>query len=150
MPGTRSQFVGVFSCSLVLALGLSGCNGSGDGLPRQAVSGTVTFGGQPLATGAIQFVPAGGMGAGGGIVGGAMILNGKYSIPRDGGLIPGKYKVSINSGNATGERPKAELGPGRVPNVAKELIPVKYNSGTTLEIEIKEGGSSALNFTLEK
>lgn len=42
----------------LLVLGLAGCGGQSDAVPRQAVSGTVTFGGQPLTQGTIQFLPA--------------------------------------------------------------------------------------------
>lgn len=150
MPGMRSPLFGVSIFALALALAVSGCGGVGDGLPRQAVSGTVTFDGQSLATGTIRFSPAGGPGSGAGIEGGSMVVNGQFSIPRDNGLVPGKYKVSIYSGNTTGERPKAEQGPGRAPKAAKELIPTKYNSMTKEEVEIKEGGSNVLNFKLDK
>src|SRR5207248_8916889 len=34
-----------------------GCSGSGDDLPREAVSGTVKLDGQPLAGGVIRFTP---------------------------------------------------------------------------------------------
>src|SRR4051794_10320669 len=39
-------------------LGLGGCGGT-DGLPRQAVSGTVTVDGKPLKAGLITFMPSG-------------------------------------------------------------------------------------------
>ena len=43
------------------ALGLAGCSGSsGDDLPREAVSGTVTLDGAPLPSGSISFSPDGG------------------------------------------------------------------------------------------
>ena len=49
------------------ALGVAvGCSGSDDGLPREPVSGTVTFDGKPLATGTISFMPTKGSGEGGG------------------------------------------------------------------------------------
>ena len=40
----------------VAAMGIvgSGCSGSGDNLPREAISGTMTLDGQPLATGNIH------------------------------------------------------------------------------------------------
>jgi hypothetical protein len=68
-----------------VALGLAvGCSGSGDDLPREPVSGTVTLDNQPLASGTISFIPVAGQGGGGGT-----ITDGKFSIAREGGLVPG-------------------------------------------------------------
>ncbi len=83
-----------------LSLGLpvlpaGGC-ASGDGLPRQEVWGKVTFDGQPLASGTIQFQPAGNN-EGEVVSGGSVINGGSYRIKRDAGLVPGNYKVLIVS-----------------------------------------------------
>lgn len=51
MPGIRSQSFGFGCFSFALLLAMSGCGEAGDGLPRQAVSGTVMFDGQLLASG---------------------------------------------------------------------------------------------------
>lgn len=146
MPGIRSQTLGFGCFSFALILTVSGCGEAGDGLPRQAVSGTVMFDGQLLASGTIRFSPV----SGSGTEGGSLIREGQFSIPREQGLVPGNYKVSVYSGNTTGERPKAEMGPGRAPKIAKEMIPSKYNSMTKEEVEIKGGGSNVLTFKLEK
>src|SRR6476646_606329 len=76
-----------------LALNLPGC-GASDELPRQAVSGTVTFAGKPLEAGLIMFLPEGAEVA---TQGGGPLVAGKYAIARDAGLVPGKYKVTISS-----------------------------------------------------
>ena len=121
----------------------AGCSGTGDDLPREAVSGTVTLDGQSLANGAIQFTPTGN----GTTSGGSPITGGKYSIDREHGLVPGSYKVTVNAASKTTEAPK-QADPGR-PNRserAKELIPAKYNAQTTLTAEVKKGGSNDLQF----
>jgi len=134
--------------SLVLAaFGLAvGCSGSGDDLPRQPVSGTVTLDNQPLASGTISFIPASGSGGGGGT-----ITDGKFSIGREGGLVPGSYNVAINAAATQGEQTKPKMAGGtrKESQLAKELIPAKYNANTELKAEIKKGGNNDLKFTLE-
>jgi hypothetical protein len=132
-----------------VATGLAaiGCSASSDDLPREAVSGTITLDGQPIAGGSIQFAPAADS-VGPQVGGGSPIANGQFSIPRENGLVPGAYKVSINAGDA--KREEQTKGPVRKGlGLAKELIPAKYNSQTTLSAEIKKGGSDNLNFELE-
>ncbi len=122
-----------------------GCSGSDDGLPREAVSGTVTLDGKPLASGTISFSPKGG-----GTAGGGDIKEGSFSIAREVGLLPGNYGVAIYASDrpAGQERPK-QAGGLKEFKVAKELIPTKYNSESKLTAEIKKGGGNSLQFALE-
>src|SRR5262249_54495418 len=78
---------------LVLLTSVAGCGG-GDNLPRQEVNGSVTIDGKPLVRGLITFVPTS---AEVSTQGGGPVLEGKFSIPRMQGLVPGKYKVVISS-----------------------------------------------------
>jgi hypothetical protein len=139
-----------FSLALLLAavLAAPGCAGSEDDLPREAVSGTVTLDGKPLADGSIQFTPA--TNAGGTAVGGgSTIENGRFSIAREKGLVPGSYKVAISAADQK-KRDEPTKGPvNKRSGLAKELIPAKYNSQTTLTAEIKKGGSDDLKFDLQ-
>jgi hypothetical protein len=138
--------------TLVLAVGLvlTGCSGGGDDLPREPVSGTVTLGGQPLADGVIQFNPVGGAtSVGNPVSGGAQIKGGQFSIPRDTGLVPGNYNVAIYSAEKRDRTKPAQVGGGKVTELAKELIPAKYNSQTELKAEIKKGVPSNFTFSLE-
>jgi hypothetical protein len=135
---------------LVLAAGLlaAGCSG-GDDLPREPVSGTVTLDNQPLADGVIQFTPAEKAATGPSAVpGGGEIKGGKFSIPRDRGLVPGKYNVAINSAEKSERTKPQQVGGGKV-DLPKELIPAEYNSATKLTAEVKRGGSNDFTFTLE-
>jgi hypothetical protein len=133
-----------------VAVGLAaiGCSGSSsDDLPREAVSGTVTLDGKPLVDGSIQFAPAADS-VGPQVGGGSPIADGQFSISRENGLVPGAYKVSINAGDA--KREEQAKGPVRKGlGLAKELIPAKYNSQTTLSAEVNKGGSDNLNFDLQ-
>src|SRR5262249_36161251 len=74
---------------------------SADNVPREAVSGSVSIDGNPLKSGAITFVPNGPDIPS---QGGTPVVDGKYSIPRAQGLVPGKYKVVISSGEGTPEK----------------------------------------------
>ena len=60
----------------LISLVAVGCNdGGGDDLPREPISGTVSYDGKPLANGTIQFQPATqaeGMAAGGMVVDGPL------------------------------------------------------------------------------
>jgi hypothetical protein len=139
----RLRFSILVFCSLGLA---AGCTGSGDDLPREAVSGTVTLDNEPLANGTITFIPAAGAGGGGGTIAG-----GTFSIGREGGLVPGSYNVAIYASAKGGDQTKPQQvgGTKKEAQVAKELIPAKYNSQTELKCEIKKGGGNDLKFTLQ-
>jgi hypothetical protein len=142
---------------LILAavvLAMAGCSGSGDDLPREAVSGTVTLDSQPLADGTITFAPQA-QGSTGGFAtpGGAMIKDGKFYIAREVGMVPGTYSVAIYSAGKRGNGTKpAQPGGGgnKGTDVAPETIPAKYNSRTELKAEIQKGGSiDTLKFELK-
>jgi hypothetical protein len=124
----------------VFFLVLVGC-GKGDGF--QSVSGSVTFGGQPIEEGAIQFFTAGPSPY---PVAGAMIKEGKYMVPADHGLKPGNYGVRISSTiKAKNTGPAAEMNPF----IAKELIPAHYNTQSTLSIDIAAGANDNADFHLK-
>ena len=128
-------------CGLLL---LAGCGG--DPMGRQAVSGTVLFKGQPLDQGRIQFIPV----EKGPTESGATIENGKFTIPRDTGLVPGTYKVSVFSYDQKGAKVQSEEIPGDPGNTQfKERIPAKYNDQTTLTAEVKKGGSNNFEFKID-
>jgi hypothetical protein len=126
----------------------AGCSGSRDDLPREPVSGSVTLDGQPLAEGAIQFTPAGGS-EGRQTSATVEVANGEFSIPRADGLVPGSYKVSISAVPVKRDtHVKATIGKKKAAP-AKELIPAKYNTKSTLTEEIKRGGASGLKYALQ-
>lgn len=74
---------------------LAGCGQQDDGVERYPVSGSVTIGGQPVATGQIIFQPDGAAGNSG-APGHAKIVAGKYDTAQDGkGTIGGPHIVRI-------------------------------------------------------
>jgi hypothetical protein len=130
-------------------LAAAGCSADvGDGLPREYVAGVVTLDGQPLAEGLIHFRPE----TKGPTEGGSMIKDGSFTIEQQAGLVPGTYNVYINASEKRADPGKSSEGvepAGRVGRAPKELVPAKYNSKTTLSVEIKKGGSNdALKFDL--
>jgi hypothetical protein len=109
----------------LLALAAAGCSSDSsevDTLPRVAVSGTITLDGKPLPEGKLQFQPDA---SGSGIIAVGEIKDGKFSIDRISGPVPGKYRIMVSS------RPvfkiKAGENPGGGPPVSgPETIPKSY------------------------
>src|SRR4051794_37265346 len=111
-----------------------GC-GASDNLPREAVSGAVSVEGKPLKSGMITFIPNESNTP---TQGGAVVLEGKYTIPKNQGLVPGKYRVVITSPEDKPEVivDKTNNAPGLPPIPAKEVIPKHYNSESLLTAEV--------------
>src|SRR5260370_21472479 len=116
---------GMFLVLVLFSVTFAGC---GPENKRWAVSGTVTFRGEALETGSISFLTAAGP------AGGALIRDGKFELPAEQGLEPGKYKVTISSPKGVGERTAEQIAAGAsVPGTGQ--IPTKYNPETTLGAE---------------
>jgi hypothetical protein len=135
-----STFVAAF-----LLFNLTGCGGS-DKLPREAVSGTVSVEGKPLKTGLITFLPDDSNTP---TQGGGVVLEGKYTIPRNQGLVPGKYRIVITSPE---DKPApldmTNNAPGMPPPPVKEVIPRQYNSESLLTADVKAGAKNEFEFNL--
>jgi hypothetical protein len=126
----------------VLALfSLLYCGCSGTDPAGIAVSGMVEFQGKPLDHGTIDFAPTSEQGT----FSGASITDGHYEIPAENGLKPGNYDVRISSseGGAVAEGP-----PGDSTITAKERIPAKFNTATTLKAEVKDDGQQTFDFKI--
>ncbi|MBX6312628.1 MAG: hypothetical protein IRY99_06865 [Isosphaeraceae bacterium] len=145
-PHPKSIAAATVAALFLLVFHAAGC-GSGDNLPREPVSGSVTLDGKPLKSGLITFVPTGPdiptQGA-------AAIVEGEYSIPRAQGLVPGKYKVVVSSGGGTPEQKVDTVAdmPGMPPVPAKEAIPPQYNANSILEANVTAGGKNEFDFSL--
>ena len=102
--------VGLLALISLIAVG---CNdGGADDLPREPISGTVSYDGKPLANGTIQFQPAS---AAEGMAAGGMVVDGRFDVPREEGPVPGNYKVQIDSidETVTVTVPEQPASPGR-------------------------------------
>ena len=80
----------------LLALAASGCTSEAAGPERFPVAGTVTFNGQPVPFGEIQFIPATKKGNNG-PAGFATITDGRFDTTIKGrGIVGGAHEVVIN------------------------------------------------------
>jgi len=104
---------------------------------RVGLSGTVTFQGKPLDRGNILFIPS----TPGPTQTGAEIKDGKFTIIKEQGLVPGKYKVSISSPDGVTPDASSNQPPGPSGNFAsKERITPEFNTNSKEEIEVKADG----------
>jgi hypothetical protein len=130
-----------------------GCGGAEDNLPREPIAGTVTFNGEPLKSGTIQFVPMAGKA---GVSSGGMITDGGFQVSRDVGPIPGTYSVMIFGAGGPGATTAPGEGPLREPKAAGKpaagvgQIPLRFNLKTELTAEVKPGGPNTYTFDLKK
>jgi hypothetical protein len=78
----------------------------------------------------------------------ATISKGHYQIPRDKGLLPGKYRVAISS--VDGRTPESgDAVPGPSGNFAsRDRIPAEYNRDSKLEAEVKQGESNVFDYPI--
>ncbi len=132
-----ASFVGV------LALGtLSGCS---DPLSRQEITGEVRLKGQPVEDGVITFEPVDKQSTGDG----AHIVKGKYKIPKEKGLSPGKYRVIIIAGNGlSGEGNASPDSPNAGHRLPKERVPPEYNEKSKVVKEVTKGGPNTFDFDI--
>lgn len=120
---------------LTIAFGVTfllGCGGgSGDGPERYDLSGEVTFKGEPVPTGYIQFYPDSEKGNSGPGTG-AEIKKGRYSTPTGKGVVGGPHVVEITGQDGV---PITVEGEGEI-SEGTELFP-RYK--TTVDLP-KESG----------
>jgi hypothetical protein len=142
------RFIALVSLLVLVCLATSpGCGGSGR-TPLGQVTGTVSYNGQPIASGTIIFEVPGARPANGKIVGGQIQEVTTYD-PNDGVPV-GQAKIAVFATEAPASSPAATGGDPGQPIVidenymgggAKPLIPPKYNDPATsgLNWEIKKG-----------
>src|SRR5689334_12932781 len=112
---------------LVAGGGCADRNSSVDTLPRVAVSGSVTLDGKPLPAGSVQFLPEAAE-AGKGVTAVGDIKDGTFTIDKDQGPVPGKYRVNISSLHGVEIKPDEQPGPP--PKQEPEKVPARYNTET--------------------
>ncbi|WP_165072922.1 hypothetical protein [Paludisphaera rhizosphaerae] len=148
----RSSVLRAYAALAALVLGtfgLSGCGGEAfDNLPREGVTGGVTVDGKPLKSGIALFLPSDPMSP---TQGNFTIIDGKYSVPKEQGLVPGKYTVKISSSGTEkkADGPAVNDGaPGMPPVIPKDAIPPMYNTDSKLAAEVKPGIPNDFQFAL--
>jgi len=122
--------------AMTLLLFLSGCGGDG----RRSITGIVTLDGKPLALGSISFraTPEEKHSGGGG-----QISEGRFTLPANQGLFPGKYLVKVAAYQKTG---RMIIDPQR--GEVEELLPVKFRETGSLEATVSVDGTNEFEFNL--
>ncbi|MDY0166379.1 MAG: hypothetical protein RBS80_07535 [Thermoguttaceae bacterium] len=134
----RNQFrTTILLAGLVAVAMVTGCS-RGDG--RQRVTGRVTLDGQPLPEGAINFRPAPGVSANSS---GGPIKAGRFELPADRGLVPGRYLVTVTAMRETGRMVEDE----QMGTIA-ETAPVVFKEAGSLEATVEAGQRTDFEFTL--
>jgi hypothetical protein len=122
----------------------SACEDASGG--RCAVSGTVSFKGKPLDQGNILFIP---ISSNLQTQSGTSIANGSYAISKSNGLVPGRYRVSMSSGDGVTPAGPSDQAPGPSGNFSsKERIPKEYNIASTQEVVVKSEGPNRFDFDI--
>jgi hypothetical protein len=132
-----------FLCACAVVAGFTGCADSGP--KRYAVSGEVKWRGKPLDHGGVIFLPED---SSLGSSGGAVIKDGRYSIPATSGLQAGRYKVMVTSADPS-KAPDPEALPGPAGPLPKDRINPKYNAQTILFAEVTAQGTNRFDFAVD-
>jgi len=131
-----------------LAIACIGCGG-GSKYDMASVSGTVTLDGKPLGNATVLFSPvaSGGSDAGPSSTG-VTDATGRYTLKSGEGVegaVVGKHQVRIttvtDTGEASGTDDDIYSEEGNT-----EKLPARYNSQTSLSIDVPAAGTEAANF----
>jgi hypothetical protein len=148
---TPKTYLGLRSMNLCRTIALfsivvifSGCGSSRDsGLAD--VSGKVTFDGKPLEYGTISFIPLDLNGP----TSGTEIHNGSYTIGGEVGAYIGECRVEISAHKKTGEKVPSPVDPDEMTEIVVNMIPLNYNTNSTLTATIAEGENLNVDFNLQ-
>jgi hypothetical protein len=134
--------------ALLFIVGVLVCAGcGGNKLNRQAVSGTVSYKGKPIIRGSITFAPAEGRGP---TFVSAPIEDGKFSIAKDAGPVPGTYQVRFEAYDKILYGPAIPGDPAPPPKkLNQEPLPAKYGADSKETVEVKDGDSNVFDFPLK-
>ena len=127
----------------VAALALIGAIGCGPSQRGNTVSGNVTYAGQPLAVGAVQFQPVDETVASVAPFTMAAVVGGRYETPRNRGVGAGPYIARVLPCDVTAGAPP----PGAVQFFPDELRVELPDERCEVNIDVPEGGGSRPNFS---
>ncbi|MHB8897999.1 MAG: carboxypeptidase-like regulatory domain-containing protein [Thermoguttaceae bacterium] len=140
------------SVALVCSAVVIGCGGPAENPNRPAtaaVTGTVTYKGQPVEGATVAFLPEVPSGTG---ASGRTDASGKFSLtafdPNDG-AVPGRYLVTVTKTAVEGSG-EVQEDPNAPPVTHKSLLPEKYGKpmDSGLTAEVKEGVDNQFTFEL--
>ncbi len=120
----------ILMSGLALGLGsLLGCAKDGSG---EVVEGKVTFAGQPLGSGHIDFIPVDGKGP----ASGGEIKNGQYQFK----IVVGPKRVNITADKVTGQQKAYPNDPNSpVFDIKEQYLPNRYNTNSELKRDVVSG-----------
>jgi hypothetical protein len=104
----------------------------------------VKLNGAPLASGSIEFAPL----AAGGVQTGALIDAGHYSIPREQGLPPGEYRVSIVDSPPAPPLPPGHMPGDPLPPAPKPQVPAEWNTRSQKTVTVPPQGAARFDFDI--
>ena len=123
--------------------------GCGDSSGRMPVSGTVKLKNEPIKDGAIVLLeplenqPT---------QGNATVSKGEFVIPKENGLMPGKYLVRITAGDGKTAvnplDPNSPPGPGGTNIISRELVPADWNVASKQEVTVTKDGPNKFDFNI--
>jgi len=119
--------------------------GCGSECQRRALEGTVTLDRQPLAVGAITYLPLPNTP---GPTAGGHITDGKFSIARDKGTFVGTFRVEITATRLTGKKMQDRFT-GEMVDESEQFIPARYNRDSELTAEVTADGPNQFEFNLD-
>ena len=130
-------------CTYVICLGILlvgiGCGRSQTHVA--AIGGEVKLDGQPLEEGSILLMPMEGTK---GAAAGGEIMKGRYRLSGKAGPAVGWNRVEIRGLRKTGKMvPKSFPSRGELIEEYVEAIPPRFNSASTLKVEVKPGDNTA-------
>ena len=126
-------------CSMTMLLCLVGCGRRSETIE---IAGTVTYQGQPLRKGIVNFFPTDGKGRSAS----GIIADGKFTTR----VAAGPKKVQIEGFKVVGRERAQPANPNSpVVNIEKQILPERYNVKSELTANITSD-SHVLDFPLEK
>lgn len=143
MKPTLQTRLSVIAVTLWLGLGAVLLGAGGDDPSRVSLTGLVNLDGQPLDRGSIYFrmtSPSGDL-----ITGGALIHQGRFSLPETDPIVPGTYMVRVSGLESFIPRELLRDDP----SLPREPLPECYNAQSILKVVIPRGGKQSLKFDLK-
>jgi hypothetical protein len=117
-----------------------------DELPRKAIYGNVTCGGQKVVKGSLRFTP---MEPTSPLPStSALIVDGQYRVEQWGGAPIGKYRVQINARGATGRKTQDPISGKTVEETVPVGSPVYGGAQSPLLVEVKTDGDGRLDLEI--
>jgi hypothetical protein len=123
---------------LSAALLQSGCRHPAE--TQAAIEGEVQLDGKPIERGMIQFLPMQGVA---GSAAGGEIVGGRYRLSGNTGPAIGDNRVEIRANRKTGKMIPQPFPKRGTMEETVEAVPPRYNSASTLTVEVKPGDNTA-------